>query len=153
MLLQNTLVPCWIAVAMAVGASETRAQSLSVAGTLSCTTSESGQAAQADAILSCRFQSPKGLDGDLTGKIARIGEADLPSGKRVLIWSVLAPSANIVLGDLEGQYSGETGGTTTGRLAGGKVKNIVLDPVNRTVQTGEAPVPTVLELELQAVRA
>lgn len=126
---------------------------LTTVGTLTCTTSETAPQATADAKLSCRFQSlSAGRDGGFDGYIARKGEADLPPGKRVLVWTVLAPNPDVELRALAGKYVGETGGQTSGRLKGGE-GSIVLEPFTITSQVGDKAVPSVLELRLNPVKA
>jgi hypothetical protein len=146
-----------LALLLAIGSAEAQTQnapsSLANAGTLTCTTSDAPQSAVADAELSCRFHALSGQDGNFTGYIARKGGADLPPGKRVLMWSVLAPSTDVALASLAGDYGGETGGQPSGRLIGGQGNLIVLRPVTITSQIGDTPVPTVLELRLEPARA
>ena len=145
--------PYWLAITLVLAASSAEAQSLTNAGTLTCTTSETPPQALADAELSCGFVGHSGLDSRLSGTISRIGEADIAPGKRVLIWSVQTKIGEVQLGDLAGEYRGNTGGQPAGRLTGGKANAIILDPVDRTVKSGNGPVPTVLELRLKEVRA
>ena len=127
--------------------------SLSKVGTLTCTTMETSPQAPADAELSCSFRSASGGSGNLTGYIARSGEADLPPGKRVLAWSVLSSTQNIGARSLRGTYVGETGGDPPGRLVGGEGSAIVLQPTTITSQVGEEPAPTLLRLRLEPIQA
>jgi hypothetical protein len=129
------------------------AGSLATVGTLTCTTDELPPESVADAELSCSFKAPSGEDGNFTGYIARRGMADLPPGKRVLVWTVMAPSDKVGLPALAGTYAGETGGEPAGRLVGGEKKDIVLQPTTGESQIGDARVPTVLQLRLEAVQA
>jgi hypothetical protein len=131
-------------------------------GTLTCTTHEAPPEATADAQLSCRFKSTSGEEGTFTGYIARIGQADLPPGKRVLAWTVLSSSKDIGLRALAGVYAGETGGEAArpllggepeGRMLGGEGNAIILQPTTVTSQLDGAPVPTVLRLRLEPVEA
>ena len=126
---------------------------LSNIGRLTCTTSETPPTALADAELSCSFQSASGKSGDFTGYIARVGESDLPPGKRVLAWFVLTANNDAGLRDLSGAYEGRTGGEPAGRLVGGRSNSIVLQPTTVTSQIGEVPVPTILRLRLEPLRA
>lgn len=126
---------------------------LSKLGTLTCTTKEAPQRAAADARLSCNLAAADGTEVGFTGHITRKGPADLPPGRRVLVWTVLAPSNGVEPQSLAGTYKGETGGAARGRLAGGKGGSIVLEPVTVTSQVGDQPTPSVLELRLEAVRA
>jgi hypothetical protein len=107
----------------------------------------------ADAQLSCSFNSTSGKHANFIGYIARVGQADLPPGKRVLVWSVLSPKQDIELAALAGSYTGETGGRVAGRLVGGENRAIFLEPTTVTSQIGDAPEPTVLQLRLEPLRA
>ena len=141
---------------LAAGIANAQAQNeikLANAGTLTCTTSETPPQASADAELSCSFRAPSGQDGNFTGFIARRGQADLPPGRRVLVWSVLAPSEDIDVAAIAGQYAGETGGEPAGRMIGGANRAIVLEPTTAGSQIDKAPAPTVLELRLEPLKA
>ena len=74
--------------------------------------------------------------------------ADLPPGKRVLIWSVLAPKEEIDPRSLSGRYAGETGGKPPGQMAGGEGNAIVLEPSSPESQVGDTRATTVLSLRL-----
>jgi hypothetical protein len=144
-----------VAVAIAASVPPLSAQTtatLANAGTLTCVTSDTPPAASADAELSCRFHAVSGRDAGFTGYIARRGQADLPTGKRVLVWSVLAATVDVEASAIAGSFSGQTGGLLAGRLVGGKADGIILDPADRTVSAGAARVPTVLELRLVPVK-
>jgi Protein of unknown function (DUF992) len=123
-------------------------------GTLTCTTSDTAPQPTADAKLSCRFNSlATGREGGFEGYIARKGQADLPPGKRVLVWAVFASKPGVELSALAGKYVGDTGGQTAGRLKGGESNNIVLQPFTITSQVGDRAVSSVLELRLDPVKA
>ena len=126
---------------------------LATAGTLTCTTTDPANPSAVDAKLSCRFQATSGAEGSFTGHMARKGLADLPPGRRVLVWTVLAGKTDVEPRALAGRYSGETGGQTAGRLKGGQGNSIVLQPVTVTSQVGDNPAPSALELRLEPVRA
>lgn len=143
-----------VAAGFSLMATQTQAASLATVGTLTCTTSDTTPQAAADAKLSCRFHNVTGGgDGGFTGTITRKGKADLPDGKRVLVWSVLAAKADVELSALAGKYVGETGGQVAGRLRGGENNTIFLQPVTVTSQVGDVPVPSALELRLDPVKA
>lgn len=125
---------------------------LANAGTLACTAEEPSRFEAVDADLSCRFHAFFGEDASFTGHITRRGSATLPPGTRVLVWSVLAPSAEIGNDKIAGTYSGVTGGTS-GSLASGAERGIVLQPVSFTSQIDDSPAMTVLELNLEPARA
>lgn len=124
---------------------------LANAGTLTCTTTEEVLSPPAEVVLSCSFQGESGNAADFTGIVARPRPDDFPSGKRVLIWFVLA-SEQIQPSDLIGQYVGQTGGEAAKRLVGGRDSAIVLDPATATSQIGGEPQPTVLDLRLELPR-
>src|SRR5262245_33922178 len=122
-------------------------------GTLTCTTGEAPPEGTSDAILSCSFKGQRGLDGDFTGRIARAGTADIPAGKRVLVWSVLSERPKVDLAGIEGEYRGVTGGSQPGVLVGGKDSAVRLEPMTVTTQPGGPPAPSLLELRLKPTRA
>ncbi len=126
---------------------------LAIAGTLTCITSETPPTATADAELSCRFHAVSGQDFGFAGYFARKGQADLPTGKRVLVWTVQATTTPIEPSAIAGRYTGQTGEQPAGRLIGGTAGGIILDPVDRTVSAGDESVPTVLELRVVPFRA
>jgi len=130
------------------------APALSSVGTLTCTTSENARTA-IDANLSCHFAALVGASHEYSGLIARRGAADLPKGKRVLVWAVLAPKSSVERGILEGEYRGKTGGEADARfqLHGGKDGRVVLDPVAPAPLGGDNPVPSVLELRIESTKA
>ena len=151
----TALTPLVLALAvMAADASAQAAQTeLARVGTLTCTTSDLPPQAGADAELSCSFEAVSGRGEMFTGYIARSGQADIPPGKRVLMWSVLASKDGIDPQALAGRYAGETGGQPPGRMAGGEGNTIVLQPTTADSQVGDVPVPTVLELRLEPLKA
>ena len=122
-------------------------------GTLTCTTGEAPPQGSTDAILSCSFKGQAGLEGDFTGRIARAGSADMPAGKRVLVWSVLSEQPKVDLAGIEGEYRGVTGGAQTGLLVGGAGGSIRLEPMTATTQPGDPPAFSLLELRLKPTRA
>jgi hypothetical protein len=122
-------------------------------GTLTCTTMDAAEDAVADAQLSCSFNSASGQHGNFTGYIARVGQADIPQGKRVLVWSVLSTKQDTPLAALAGTYTGETGGRVAGRLIGGADRAVLLQPTTVTSQIGGTPQPSVLQLRLEPSRA
>jgi hypothetical protein len=129
------------------GASATAQQTLTPLGTLTCSTSEPSPPTRRDANLSCHFRSHSGRDSNYTGHITRRGPADLPPGKRVLIWTVLAQGAADERG-LSGSFHGDTGGSPTPALIGGKNNSIRLEPVSTASQIGDQPKATFLSLTL-----
>ena len=138
---------------MTTNASGQTESKFSRVGTLSCTTGELPPESVADAELSCKFDAVTGRSEQFTGLIARQGMADLPPGKRVLIWSVLATKDEIDPRSLSGRYIGETGGRPPGQMVGGEGNAIVLQPITPESQFGDAQVPTVLSLRLEPLKA
>ncbi len=138
-----------IAAAVSLQAQHVHAKGFAVVGTLTCTTSRPAEG-RADAKLSCNFRTKSGNDRAYTGSIARVGAGDIPEGKRVLLWTVLERSGHSVA--IDGLYRGETGGTPSGVLVGGKEGSIRLVPVSATSQVGGTPTPTILELRLAATK-
>jgi hypothetical protein len=145
-----------VALVLAAGTASAQSQSnltLANAGTLTCTANETPAESKADAELSCAFKAPSGEDGNFKGFIARSGDAHLPLGGRVLVWSVLAPTVDVNPHALVGTYAGESGGQLSGRLVGGEKNEIILQPTTVTSQLGDKPAPAVLRLRIEPVRA
>jgi hypothetical protein len=141
----------FVSVLFLSGASADAQQPLTNLGTLTCTTSEPSAPTHRDANLSCHFRAHSGRDGNYTGHITRRGPADLPPGKRVLIWLVLG-QGTAEARDLSGSFHGETGGTPTSELIGGENNSIHLEPVTTRSQIGDQPTATVLSLTLAPTR-
>jgi hypothetical protein len=127
------------------------AQQMTNLGTLSCTTGDTALGSKADATLSCSFRGTSGLEGDFTGRIVRRGPADLPGGKRVLVWSVLSAKADTQVKDIEGRYTGITGGGGAYALVGGAGRAIRLQPL--TTAAPDGPAPSQLELRFKPTKA
>jgi hypothetical protein len=140
------------AVATGAAAQAQKAEDTRV-GTLTCTTSDLPPQTGADAELSCNFKAISGRGEMFTGYIARLGPADIPPGKRVLMWSVFAPKDEIDPRALAGRYAGQTGGEPPGRMVGGEGNMIALTPATGTSQIDDTPAPTVLELRLEPLKA
>lgn len=128
-----------------------QAPSLTNAGTLTCTTNAVPEEQARDIALSCNFRARSGRNADYVGHATRAGAADFPPGKRVIVWTVMASSAEVH--SLEGTYRGATGSEPTSALAGGKDGSILLQPVTSTSQIGDQPAPTVLSLKRVAAKA
>lgn len=84
--------------------------------------------------------------------IARDPRSDIPEGKHVLVWSVLAPSREVELKQLAGRYVGRSGGTGTAELIN-EQSSIVLQSVTSAAQLGAEPAITVLSLHIDPLRA
>jgi hypothetical protein len=128
-------------------------QSVTNLGTLTCTSAGTRADVETDATLSCNFRGQSGLEGDFTARIVRAGRHDVPSGKRVLVWSVLSTKPKVELGALEGEYRGTTGGQRPHLLIGGADRSIQLQPLTTTSQAGEFPAPSLLELRIKPTKA
>lgn len=145
-----------LAVASAIAAATAPAalaqqKSLTNLGTLSCTTGDTARGSKADATLSCSFRGTSGMEGDFAGRIVRKGPADLPGGKRVLVWSVFSAKADTKLKDIEGRYTGITGGGRAYALIGGADRAIRLQPL--TAAAPDGPAPSLLELRFVPTKA
>jgi hypothetical protein len=85
--------------------------------------------------LRCVYSSDRRVE-DYSGKISKFGVdiGYLKSG--VMVWAVLAPSTDLKVGALTGDYGGVTAGATAGVggnanvLIGGSTKSISLQPVS-----------------------
>lgn len=122
------------------------------AGTLTCTMQATGDRRATEAPISCVFQALFGRDGNFEGMIARDPGSDIPEGKRVLVWSVLAPSREVELKQLAGRYVGRSGGTGPAQLVN-EQSSIVLESVTSAAQLGAEPAITVLSLHIDPLRA
>jgi hypothetical protein len=140
-----------LALASANAPASAQQKSLTNLGTLSCTTGDAERGSKADAILSCSFRGTSGMEGDFAGRIVRKGPADLPGGKRVLVWSVFSAKADTKLIDIEGEYTGITGGARAHALVGGADGAIQLQPLTATAPDG--PAPSLLELRFKPTKA
>jgi Protein of unknown function (DUF992) len=110
-------------------------------GSLLCTTSTAATGQSGRRTLSCNFNGMAGGDSGLSGHILLKGGAALPSGRHVLMWSVLAPTTDVEASTLVGNYRE----TSPGRLVGGRGGTIVLTPATGTARTRDAAL-TLLEL-------
>lgn len=121
-------------------------------GTLTCTSMPSKARAAADSVLSCSFKGASGIKSNYAGTVMRQGDATVPPGKRVFIWSVLSERKVSTGADLIGRYVGRTGGKSAGILSREKDASVVLKPPVRSSQFGENSSISVLELNLKSVR-
>lgn len=108
--------------------------------------------------LSCSFDAISGPGGVFAGTIKRAGTKSEDDENVVLVWSVLAPTPDVQLEDLEGQYVGalesspNVEGTTSG-LRGGAKDAIELRPIHPTREATNSSTIAVLELALRSARA
>ncbi len=122
-------------------------------GTLTCTSMPSKARAAADAMLRCSFENSSGTRFQYAGTLLRKGKAATPPGKRVFVWSVLAPREVASGSELTGRYVGNTGAETAGVLSQRPNASIILKAPPQTSQLGENSAISVLELNLNPTRA
>lgn len=120
------------------------------AGTLSCMMSAEPHGSE-EAAVACSFKALSGRSSEFSGTLVRTS-AELPRGKRVLLWSVLAATDAVEPSELTGRYVGRTGGDNTGRLLNESARIILVPPAATSGVGGEADV-TVLTLRPAPVRA
>lgn len=95
-----------------------------------------------NATLDCTFEAVGGKTSHYTGKVSDYGLDIGTAGKGTLVWGVLAPSTDVGMGALEGEYGGVTAGASIGAglkanaLVGGLDKSIALNPLSIESQTG-----------------
>jgi hypothetical protein len=113
------------------------------AGTLTCRTSGSvGLVVGSRQRLACQFVSDRGARQNYTGTIGRLGLDLGVTAGGVLVWAVLASTANIPSGALAGEFVGASGDISVGVgvganvLVGGTRKSISLQPVSLEGQVG-----------------
>ena len=143
--LAQSLLPVALPLLLAnTGMHASAAPRLAAAGSLLCTTGHGTKTAAK--VLSCTFDGIAGGDRGLEGHIVLKGGASLPPGKRVLMWSVLAPTTKLEPTALIGKFRE----TSPGRLVGGRDGSIVLKPA--TAQRRDAAL-TILQLRLDPIKA
>lgn len=140
------------AVAGGTAAAQTQQRADAHAGTLTCTMQATASQASTEAEVSCNFAAVVGAGGTFEGVIARDPQSSIPQGKRVIVWSVLAPTMEIELKALSGKYVGTTGGGGVTRLVN-QDTNIVLQPETSSAQLGAEIAITVLTLRFDPIRA
>ena len=119
-------------------AADARAESGGVkAGVLTCNVSEGwGLIFGSSRDLKCTFSPDAKRTENYTGKIDKFG-IDIGFQKGgVMVWAVLAPTADLAPGALQGEYGGVSAGAAAGVggsanvLAGGSNKTINLSPLS-----------------------
>jgi hypothetical protein len=113
-------------------------------GTLTCNVGkETSFVVGSSATLTCIFDpAGSGQAATYSGTINDYGLDIGSTSNATLVWGVLAPSADMEMGALEGTYGGVTAGATLGAgvkanaLVGGFDKSIALNPVSVESQTG-----------------
>ncbi len=112
-------------------------------GTLSCNVAAGwGFVFGSSKALRCVFSGGPGRVEHYAGSISKFGVDIGYTQGGVLVWAVLAPSANVARGALSGNYVGATGSATVGVgaganvLVGGSNRTISLQPVSIEGNTG-----------------
>ena len=104
--------------------------------------------------VNCTFSPSAGPPQHYVGAINKFGVdiGYLQGG--VIVWTVVAPTANIALGSLSGTYAGATGSATVGVgvganvLVGGSGSSISLQPVSIEGSTGLNVAAGIAEISL-----
>jgi hypothetical protein len=119
-----------------------RAQGTKV-GTLTCNVASGwGFVFGSSKALHCTFTPGPGQPENYAGTINKFGVDIGYTQGGVLVWAVLAPTANLASGALSGNYVGATGSATVGVgaganiLVGGSNSTISLQPVSLEGNTG-----------------
>jgi hypothetical protein len=140
----NTYLAAAAVVVMAGAAQPAFAQSGGVAaGTLTCNADSGwGLILGSTTDLKCTYTSAGGRTESYTGKITKLGIDIGYHGAGVMVWAVLAPTADPAKGVLSGTYVGVTGGAHVGvgasgnLLIGGSDKTVTLQPLSIEGATG-----------------
>jgi hypothetical protein len=135
---------------------QAQAQARVEAGVLTCTVrGGSGFIVGSTKDLRCRFNKA-GRDEFYHGTISKFG-IDIGTTKQTSIaWAVLAPTAQLPPGSLNGNYGGVSAEATVGlgvganALVGGSSKNIILQPLSVQAQQGLNIAAGVAALSLRA---
>jgi Protein of unknown function (DUF992) len=104
--------------------------------------------------VNCTFSPPGGPPQHYTGAINKFGVdiGYLQGG--VIVWTVVAPTANVAPGSLSGTFAGATGSATVGVgvganvLVGGSSNSIALQPVSIEGTTGLNVAAGIAEMSL-----
>ncbi|PVB59627.1 DUF992 domain-containing protein [Labrenzia sp. 011] len=128
-------------------------------GTLTCAVEgETNFIVGSNAALNCTFEPANGGQAAYyTGTVREFGLDIGTTTNATLVWGVLAPSADMEAGALEGEYGGVTAGASLGAgvkanaLIGGFDKSIALNPVSVESQTGTNLTLGVSYLSLKSV--
>ena len=148
-----------LAAAMAVATltiAEAQAQARVEVGVLTCTVrAGTGFIVGSTKELRCRFNRP-GRDEFYHGTISKFG-LDIGATKQTAIaWAVLAPTARLRPGSLNGTYGGVSAEATVGlgvganALVGGSSSNIILQPLSVQAQQGLNIAAGIAALQLRA---
>ncbi|MGS4883401.1 DUF992 domain-containing protein [Roseibium sp. MB-4] len=127
-------------------------------GTLTCAVEqETNFIVGSSASLACTFKPANGQGAVFyTGTVNDYGLDIGTTDTATMVWGVLAPSADMEKGALEGTYGGVTAGASLGAgvkanaLIGGFDKSIALNPISLESQTGTNLTLGVSRLTLEA---
>ena len=130
------------AIGIAASAAPAAAQGGVKVGTLTCNVSSGwGFVFGSSRALNCTFAAP-GRYEYYVGNIMKFGVDLGYTQGGVLIWTVVAPTANLAPGSLAGGYAGGTASATVGvgvganALVGGSGNTVALQPLSLEGQTG-----------------
>ena len=128
-------------------------------GVLTCRTSASiGLIVGSRQRLRCQFKSDKGWTQNYEGRIGRLGLDVGVTAGGVMVWAVLASTANIPSGALAGTFVGASGDASLGvgaganLLVGGTRKSVSLQPLSVEGQVGVNLALGVARMTLSPVR-
>jgi hypothetical protein len=108
--------------------------------------------------LKCEYSSGKGSSEHYDGTITKFGVDIGYLSSAVIVWGVVAPTADVAPGTLGGSYAGVTGSAVAGIgaganvLVGGSDHHISLQPVSIEGQTGLNVAGGVASLELKSAK-
>jgi hypothetical protein len=108
--------------------------------------------------LKCEYSAGKGSSEHYTGTINKFGIDIGYLHSAVIVWGVVAPTANVAPGTLGGNYAGVTGSAAVGAgaganvLVGGSGHHIVLQPLSIEGQEGLNVAAGVVALELKSAQ-
>jgi hypothetical protein len=148
-----------VAVALsAVVSLQAQAQARVEVGVLTCTVrGGTGFIVGSTKDLRCRLNKP-GRDEFYFGTISKFGIDIGTTQQSAIAWAVLAPTANLPPGSLDGSYGGVSAEATVGlgiganALVGGSNKSIILQPLSVQAQQGLNIAAGVAALQLRAER-
>ena len=131
------------AIGIAASAAPAAAQGGVKVGTLTCNVSSGwGFVIGSSRDLKCVFTPVKRPPEHYSGKVLTFGVDLGYTQGGVLIWTVVAPTANLAPGSLAGGYAGGTASATVGvgvganALVGGSGNTVALQPLSLEGQTG-----------------
>lgn len=130
------------------------------AGTLTCQVSSGwGLVFGSSRDLACTFTNAGGQVEHYRGSISKFGVDVGYKQAGVLVWTVLAPSADLGPGALAGKYGGATASATVGvglganALVGGSGDSIALQPLSIEGATGLNVAAGIAGISLQAAQS